>query len=155
MLVVQRQRWGEGGKKSIAERKRKSRGTNSKREEEEEEQVQVSNQDKKKDRKKVRKKDSMCQRETGWIIARTRQKLWASWHHNVNSWAEQPTAGSCHWPKMKAMWLGVECSTGVNFREPTPACRKAWRQSPFTRACLNLRGETRKWGSRSTDRSAG
>lgn len=53
------------------------------------------------------------------------------------------------------MWLGVEDTASVNFREPTPACRKAWRQSTFTLACLNLREEARKLGSRSVVRPAG
>lgn len=53
------------------------------------------------------------------------------------------------------MWLGLEYSISVNFREPTPACRKAWRQSTFTLACLNLRREARKRGFRSLDRPAG
>lgn len=48
------------------------------------------------------------------------------------------------------MWLVLEYSTRVNFREPTPA--KARRQSTFTLACLNLRREARKHGSRSPDR---
>lgn len=30
------------------------------------------------------------------------------------------------------MWLALEYSTSVNFREPTPACSKAWSQSTFT-----------------------
>lgn len=55
-------------------------------------------------------------------------KVVASSLHIVNSWEKQSTAGSCHWPKMKAMWLGVKQSACVNFREPTPACRKAQRQ---------------------------
>lgn len=50
------------------------------------------------------------------------------------------------------MWLALEYSTSVNFREPTPACSKAWRQSTFTLTCLNLRREVRKHGSRSPDR---
>lgn len=80
-----------------------------------------------------------------------RQKLlWPSWHHTVNSWVEQSAAVSCHWLKMKAMWLGVEYSTSVNFREPTPASRRAWRQPLL--ACLNLRGEAGKLDIWSLDR---
>lgn len=73
---------------------------------------------------------------------RGQKLLWVSWHHIVNSWVEQSAAVSCHWPEMKAMWLGVEYSTGVNFREPTPVCRRELRQPLL--ACLNLRGEAGK-----------
>jgi len=54
---------------------------------------------------------------------------------------------------MKAMWLGVEYSSGVNFREPAPASRGAWRQPLLT--WLNLRGEAGKLDFRSLDRPIG
>lgn len=52
------------------------------------------------------------------------------------------------------MPLPLGYATSVNFSEPTPACSVAARQSTFRCACLNLRRQARRHGSKSPDRLA-
>lgn len=50
------------------------------------------------------------------------------------------------------MPLALGYATSVNFSEPTPACSIAARRSTFRRACLNLRRQAWRHGSKSPDR---
>lgn len=49
------------------------------------------------------------------------------------------------------MPLALGYATSVNFSEPTPACSIAARRSTFRRACLNLRRQAWRHGSKSPD----